>query len=169
MTDEYPATARTTARRDLGRVSYQRATAHAILDEAYHCQVAFAVLDPATGAPQPRILPTLHVRVGDTLYLHGSTGSHPMLSARGGAGLPVCVSVTQLDGLVLGRSQFHHSANYRSVVAHGVATPVTDDARKRRILTALVDKVAPGRSAHSRPPDERELAQTAVLALPLLE
>ncbi|WP_422752776.1 bifunctional pyridoxamine 5'-phosphate oxidase family protein/GNAT family N-acetyltransferase [Micromonospora sp. WMMD708] len=159
----YAPTARTTASRSRDRMSYDRATAHAVLDEAYHCVLGFVV------DGEPRLLPTLHVRVGDTLYLHGSTGSRPLLAARGDAGLPVCVTVTLLDGLVFGRSQFHHSANYRSVVAHGTAHLVTGEDDKRTVLTALVEKAAAGRAADSRPPSRRELAETAVLALPLHE
>ncbi|MGB2572036.1 bifunctional pyridoxamine 5'-phosphate oxidase family protein/GNAT family N-acetyltransferase [Micromonospora citrea] len=159
----YAPTARTTASRSRDRMSYDRAAAHAVLDEAYHCVLGFTV------DGEPRLLPTLHVRVDDTLYLHGSTGSRPLLAARGDAGLRVCVTVTLLDGLVYGRSQFHHSANYRSVVAHGVARLVTDEAEKREMLTALVEKVGAGRSADSRPPSRRELAETSVLALPLHE
>jgi RimJ/RimL family protein N-acetyltransferase/nitroimidazol reductase NimA-like FMN-containing flavoprotein (pyridoxamine 5'-phosphate oxidase superfamily) len=159
----YPATERTTATRTRDRMHYDRATAHALLDEAYHCALGFTV------DGEPRILPTLHVRLDETLYLHGSTGSRPLLAARRDDGLPVCVAVTHLDGLVLGRSQFHHSANYRSVVAHGTARLVTDEAEKARVLTALVEKVAAGRSADSRPPTRKELAETAVLALPLRE
>src|SRR5688572_33106054 len=109
-TTSYEPTPRTVSLRERDRMSYDRAAAHAILDEAWHCTLSFVV----DGGP--RALPTLHVRVGDTLYVHGSTGSRPYLSARQ-SGLPVCVSVTLLDGLVLARSQFHHSANYRSVVA----------------------------------------------------
>jgi RimJ/RimL family protein N-acetyltransferase/nitroimidazol reductase NimA-like FMN-containing flavoprotein (pyridoxamine 5'-phosphate oxidase superfamily) len=142
------------------RASYERATAYAILDEAYHCHLSF-VIDG-----EPRTLPTLHARVGDTLYLHGSTGSRPMLAARA-EGVPVCVSVTQLDGLVLARSWFHHSANYRSVVAHGRAHLVTDPAERLQALTAVVNKVAEGRAGDSRPPTTKELAETAVLALTL--
>jgi nitroimidazol reductase NimA-like FMN-containing flavoprotein (pyridoxamine 5'-phosphate oxidase superfamily)/RimJ/RimL family protein N-acetyltransferase len=156
----FAPTARTTASRKRDRVSYQRATAYAILDEAYHCHLAFVV------DGEPRMLPTLHARVGDTLYLHGSTGSRPMVAARV-EGLPICVTVTHLDGLVLARSWMHHSANYRSVVAHGRAHLVTDEAEKMVAFTALVDKVANGRSADSRPPTPRELAETAVLALTL--
>ncbi|MDT0532487.1 bifunctional pyridoxamine 5'-phosphate oxidase family protein/GNAT family N-acetyltransferase [Micromonospora sp. DSM 115977] len=158
----YAPTDRTTASRSRDRMSYDEAAAHAILDEAYDCALGFTV------DGEPRVLPTLHVRVGDTLYLHGSTGSRPLLAARGD-GLPVCVAVTLLDGLVYGRSQFHHSANYRSVVAHGTARLVTDQREKLRMLTALVEKAAAGRSADSRPPSRRELAETAVLALPLRE
>jgi len=159
----YAPTERTTASRARERMSYDRGAAHAILDEAYHCALGFTV------DGEPRVLPTLHVRVGDTLYLHGSTGSRPLLAARSGGGLPVCVTVTLLDGLVYARSQFHHSANYRSVVAHGVARLVTDEADKRSALAALVDKLGAGRSAGARPPTRRELAETAVLALPLAE
>ncbi|MGK5445548.1 bifunctional pyridoxamine 5'-phosphate oxidase family protein/GNAT family N-acetyltransferase [Micromonospora sp. URMC 105] len=159
----YTPTPRTTATRSRDRMSYDRAATHAVLDEAYHCVLGFVV------DGEPRLLPTLHVRIGDTLYLHGSTGSRPLLAARGDAGLRICVTVTLLDGLVYARSQFDHSANYRSVVAHGTAHLVTDDAEKLRMLTALVEKVGAGRSADSRPPSRRELAETAVLALPLRE
>ncbi|MFG1913507.1 bifunctional pyridoxamine 5'-phosphate oxidase family protein/GNAT family N-acetyltransferase [Micromonospora sp. NPDC048898] len=158
----YPPTARTTPHRSRDKMSYDRAAAHAVLDEAYHCAFGFAV------DGQPRVLPTLHVRIGDTLYLHGSTGSRPLLAARGD-GLEVCVAVTLLDGLVYARSQFHHSANYRSVVALGTARLVTDEREKLAMLTALVEKVGTGRSTATRPPSRRELAETAVLALPLHE
>lgn len=172
---DFPQTSRTTPLRERHRVSYQRATANAIIDEAFVCHLGFTVpgedagagLD--TGGAEPRVLPTLHVRVGDTLYLHGSTGSRPLLAARSPDGLPVCVTVTHLDGLVLARSQFNHSANYRSVIAHGRARLVTDEAERSRVLTALVEKIARGRSADSRPPTRKELAETAVLALPLTE
>ncbi|MEU8298368.1 bifunctional pyridoxamine 5'-phosphate oxidase family protein/GNAT family N-acetyltransferase [Micromonospora sp. NPDC048909] len=158
----YPRTPRTTASRSRDRMSYDRAVAHEVLDEAYHCALAFTV------DGEPRVLPTLHVRIGDTLYLHGSTGSRPLLAARGD-GLSVCVAVTLLDGLVYARSQFHHSANYRSVVAHGTAHLVTDEREKADAMTALVEKVGAGRAAESRPPNRRELAETALLALPLRE
>ena len=158
----YPSTPRTTPLRARERMAYDAGPVHAILDEAYFCHLGFVV------DGEPRVLPTLHVRVGSTLYVHGSTGSRPLLAARDG-GLAVCVAVTLLDGLVLGRSQFHHSANYRSVVAHGTARLVEDTAEKRRMLTALVEKIGPGRAADSRPPTVRELAQTAMLALPLRE
>ncbi|MEV4500057.1 bifunctional pyridoxamine 5'-phosphate oxidase family protein/GNAT family N-acetyltransferase [Micromonospora arborensis] len=158
----YPPTARTTPNRSRDKMSYDRAAAHAVLDEAYDCALSFTV------DGQPRVLPTLHVRIGDTLYLHGSTGSRPLLAARGD-GLPVCVAVTLLDGLVYARSQFHHSANYRSVVALGTARLVTDEREKLAMVTALVEKVGAGRSTDTRPPSRRELAETAVLALPLRE
>jgi RimJ/RimL family protein N-acetyltransferase/nitroimidazol reductase NimA-like FMN-containing flavoprotein (pyridoxamine 5'-phosphate oxidase superfamily) len=157
----YPVTARTTPHRLAERVSYERAVAHAILDEAYVCHLGFTAPDG------PLVLPTLFARIGDVLYVHGSTGSGPMLALRGGG--PVCVTVTLLDGFVLGRSQFHHSANYRSVVAYGAATVVADEAERRRAMDALVDKVAPGRSTDTRRPNTRELAATAILAIPLTE
>ncbi|MET7423763.1 bifunctional pyridoxamine 5'-phosphate oxidase family protein/GNAT family N-acetyltransferase [Dactylosporangium sp. NPDC005555] len=144
------------------RASYDAELVHTVLDEAYVCHLGFVV------DGEPRVLPTLHARVGDTVYLHGSTGSRPLLAARDG-GLPICVTATLIDGLVLARSQFHHSANYRSVVAHGTARLVTDPAERELAFAALVDKVAPGRAADSRPPDAKELAQTALLALPLRE
>jgi len=162
MTDLYQPTARTTATRTRSRMHYERDAAHAILDEAYDCAVAHVV------DGEPRVLPTLHVRVDDTLYLHASTGGRLGLAARDG-GVPVAVSVTLLDGIVYARSQFHHSANYRSVVVHGVARPVSDDAEKRAAMRALVEKVGHGRAEESRPPTDRELATTSVLALPLVE
>jgi uncharacterized protein len=168
MTGTFAKTPRTTAMRDRDRITYERASAYAVLDEAYHCHLGF-VLDDAVSGAEPRVLPTLHVRIDDTLYLHGSTGSRPLLAARTNAGLPVCVTVTHLDGLVLARSQFHHSANYRSAIAHGRAHLVTDEKLKRRVLTALVDKMGAGRAADTRPPTAKELAETAVLALPLTE
>ena len=158
----YPRTDRTTATRNRDRMSYDRALVHEVLDEAFDCSVAFVV----DGAP--RVLPTLHVRVGETLYLHGSTGGRLGLAART-APVPVAVGVTLLDGLVYARSHMHHSANYRSVVAHGDARLVTDHDERVRAMNALVDKVGAGRAADSRPPDRQEMAQTSVLALTLDE
>ncbi len=162
MTATFPATARTTPKRKRDRVGYERATAHAIIDEALVCHVGFVV----DGAP--RVLPMLHARIDDTLYLHGSTGASAMLAARA-EGLPICVTITHLDALVLARSWVHHSVNYRSVVAHGRAHLVTAQTEKWDALAALVDKVGEGRSADSRPPTAREFAETAVLALTLRE
>jgi len=161
--ETYLRTDRTTPLRYPDRASYDVDVVNAILDEALVCHVGFAGPDGA-----PRVLPTLHVRVGDTLYLHGSTGSRTGLASRHGD-LPVCVTVTLIDGLVFGRSQFHHSANYRSVVAHGSARLVTDPDEKSRAFRALVNKAALGRADDSRAPTPKELAQTAVLALKLDE
>lgn len=163
MFDLYPATARTTPIRARQLMSYDKGAAHAILDEAYDCSVGIVV------EGEPRVLPMLHVRIGDTLYLHGSSGGRFGLTARGDDGVKVCVSVTLLDGFVYGRSQFHHTANYRSVVAMGAARLVPDDATKLAVLTTLVEKLGAGRAADSRPPSKQELAQTSVLALPLEE
>lgn len=163
MTDTYQPTGRTIASRERQRMSYNRPAVHAVLDEAYHCHLSFVV------DGRPRVLPTLVVRIGETVYVHGSTGSRPLLAARAPAGLPVCLAVTLLDGLVFARSQFHHSANYRSVVVHGIARLVGGEDAKREVLAALLDKFAPGRSTDTRPPSRKELAETALLAVPLAE
>jgi uncharacterized protein len=161
-TDSYTPTPRTTPTRLRERVSYDREAVHAALDEAVLCHVAFV----ADGAPV--VLPQLHVRVGETLYLHGSTGARAMRQSLAD-GLDVCVTVTHLDGLVLARSAFHHSANYRCVVAHGRARLVTDPDEKDTALQHLVDAIAPGRSDHVRGPNRRELAATALLRLDLTD
>jgi uncharacterized protein len=160
----YVPTARTVPTRYRDRARYDHATVHGILDEALICHVGFV------GDAGPVVLPTIHARLGETLYLHGSTGSHPMIAAAGAAeGLPVCVTATLVDGLVLARSWMHHSLEFRSVVAVGNARLVRDDDEKRRALAAVVDHVAHGRAADSRPPNARELAATAVIALDLAE
>lgn len=165
----YTPTDRTVPTRSRERAAYDHASVHAILDEAYVCHLGF-VRDGA-----PVVLPTLYARVGDRLYVHGSTGSRPLrMAGSAGAeqedpGLRVCVTVTHVDGLVLARSAFHHSINYRSVVVHGTAHQVTDPEEKRAALDALVDHVVPGRAADSRPADAKELAATAVLRLDLDE
>ncbi|MFI7017844.1 pyridoxamine 5'-phosphate oxidase family protein [Streptomyces sp. NPDC050164] len=160
----YAPTDRTVPTRSADRASYDKELVHSILDEAYVCHLGF-VRDGA-----PVVLPTLYARLGERLYVHGSTGSRP-LRATGQAdpGLPVCLTVTHVDGLVLARSAFHHSINYRSVVVHGVAHDVTDPEEKRQALDALVDHVVPGRSADSRPANKKELAATAVIRLDLNE
>ena len=160
----YLPTARTVPSRYRERAHYDRATVHGILDEALICHVGYL------NAGQPVVLPTTHVRLDETLYLHGSTGSGPMLAAAGSpSGLPVCVTFTLVDGLVLARAAMHHSLEFRSVVAVGNARLVQDRGEKLRALAALLDHVATGRSADSRPPNPRELAATAVLALDLVE
>jgi nitroimidazol reductase NimA-like FMN-containing flavoprotein (pyridoxamine 5'-phosphate oxidase superfamily) len=160
----YAPTARTVPTRSKERAAYDRALVHSILDEAYVCHLGF-VRDGA-----PVVLPTLYGRVGERLYVHGSTGSRPLrMAGQQDPGLPVCLTVTHVDGLVLARSAFHHSINYRSVVIHGTAHQVTDPDEKRLALDALVDHVVPGRSADSRPADAKELAATAVLSLDLAE
>ncbi|MEU1622172.1 pyridoxamine 5'-phosphate oxidase family protein [Streptomyces sp. NPDC005722] len=161
--DAYAPTDRTVPTRSRERASYDRDLVHAILDADYLCHLGF-VRDGA-----PVVLPTLYARVGERLYVHGSTGSRPLRGAGEDTGLPVCLTVTHLDGLVLARSAFHHSINYRSVVVHGVARQVTDPAERSAALDALVDHIVPGRAADSRPANARELAATAVIALDLDE
>ncbi len=156
-----PPTPRTQVRRHPERGVYDRATADAILDEALFCHLGWV---DANGAP--RIVPTIHVRVGDTLYVHGSNASRTLRAARAAE---VCVCVTLLDGLVLARSAFNHSMNYRSVVVYGTAREVTDPDEKWNAQRALVDHVVPGRSAEARMPDQRELDQTTIMAIPLDE
>lgn len=160
----YEPTGRTVPTRSRERASYDRETVHSILDAAYLCHLGF-VRDGA-----PVVLPTLFGRVGERLYVHGSTGSRPLRAADGNeAGLPVCLTVTHVDGLVLARSAFHHSLNYRSVVVHGTAYTVTDPGERRTALDAIVDQVVPGRSKDARPADGKELAATAVIRLDLHE
>lgn len=159
----YAATGRTVPTRSADRAHYDQDVVHAILDAGYLCHLGFL----RDGAPV--VLPTLYVRIGARLYLHGSTGSRPMLNATVEGGLPVCVTVTHVDGVVLARSAMHHSLNYRSVVAHGTAQPIRDPEEKAAVLRALVDQVVPGRAADSRPANAKELAATAVLALDLDE
>lgn len=154
----YASTPQTTPGRLRERVSYDRALVHATLDEAILCHVGVVVDE------RPVVLPQLHARVGDVLYLHGSSGAR--LLRAGPAGVPVCVTVTCLDGLVLARSALHHSVNYRSVVAHGVAHEVIGE-EKDIALRHLVDGIVPGRSDGVRGPSRKELAATTVLRLPL--
>lgn len=160
----YTPTDRTVPTRSKERAAYDRELVHAILDEGYVCHLGF-VRDGA-----PVVLPTLYARVGERLYVHGSTGSRPLrMTGQADPGLAVCLTVTHVDGLVLARSAFHHSINYRSVVVHGVARQVTDPEERRLALDALVDHVVPGRSADSRPANAKELAATAVISLDLGE
>ena len=153
-------TDRTKLRRLAGRGSFDRALANSIIDEAYLAHVGFVV----DGAP--KVLPMTYGRDGEVLYLHGAVGN-AMLRASDGA--EVCVTITLLDGLVLARSAFHHSMNYRSVVLLGRAEKVEDDDEKRRALDVIVDHVLPGRSETSRPTNESELRTTFVLRLPIDE
>lgn len=163
-TAAYDPTDRTVPTRGGEKASYDKDLVHAILDEGYVCHLGF-VRDGA-----PVVLPTLYGRVGETLYVHGSTGSRPLrMTGQADPGLPVCLTVTHVDGLVLARSAFHHSINYRSVVVHGIAHQVTDPQERRTALDALVDHVVPGRSRDSRPANAKEFAATAVIRLDLNE
>ena len=160
-------TERTRLRRKPARGSHDRAVIDSILDEAIVCHVAFpgaAVHGPGAG---PVVLPTTHVRVGDQLYLHGSAASH-MLRTLAGC-VEICVAVTLLDALVLARSAMHHSVNYRSVILFGRARAVEDRTEKLAALAALIDHAVPNRSAACRPPNDKELAATLVIALPIAE
>ena len=152
---------RTQVRRHPERGVYDRREIDAILDEALFCHVATMV------DGRPRVIPTIHVRVDDTLYVHGSQASRTLRALRDGS--EVCIVVTLLDGLVLARSVFNHSMNYRSVVVYGRAREVTDPDEKWAAQQALVEHVVPGRSAEARMPNEKELKQTAILAVPLDE
>ncbi|GAA3814661.1 pyridoxamine 5'-phosphate oxidase family protein [Streptomyces phyllanthi] len=160
----YAPTDRTVPTRAAQRASYDKDLVHAILDEGYVCHLGF-VRDGA-----PVVLPTLYARVGERLYVHGSTGSRPLrMTGQADPGLAVSLTVTHVDGLVLARSAFHHSINYRSVVVHGIAHRVTDPEEKRLALDALVDHVVPGRSRDSRPASAKEFAATSVIRLDLDE
>lgn len=163
MTEQYQPTPRTTGSRKADRMDYDVDAVAAVLDEALTCHVGY-VMDG-----DPVVIPQLHVRVGRTLYLHTSTGATLGRLARAEGGVELCVTVTLLDGLVLARSQFNHSLQYRSVVARGRATLVTDPAERAQALAALIDHVVPGRSTQSRPANPKEDAATAVLRLPLIE
>lgn len=159
--DLIPKTARTTIRRLPQRGDYDRATLHAILDEGLVCQVAFVV------EGKPIIIPTAYGRIEDRLYIHGSPASRMLKSLQNG--IDVCVTVTLLDGLVLARSAFHHSMNYRSVVIFGEAELVSDPADKAAALQAFTNHVVPGRWDDLRPMTEQEVRGTTVLSLPLTE
>jgi uncharacterized protein len=154
-------THRTRVRRLPKRASYDRDVIHAILDEALVCHVGF--VDDG----QPFVIPTIYARVDDAIYLHGSAASRMLRGLAGG--IPVCITVTLIDGLVFARSAFHHSMNYRSVVMLGVAAEVTDAAERLRALEAIVEHVTPGRWTAVRTPNERELKATSVLRLPIVE
>jgi nitroimidazol reductase NimA-like FMN-containing flavoprotein (pyridoxamine 5'-phosphate oxidase superfamily) len=157
----YPQTDRTRIRRLPQRATYDVDTVHAILDAGLVCTVSFV----ENG--RPVTIPTAYARVGDALVFHGSAKSRSLLAAAGGADL--CVTVTHLDGLVLARSAFHHSVNYRSVVVFGVAAAVTDPERKLALLRAFVERLYPGHWNATRPPNDQELKATLVVELPLRE
>jgi uncharacterized protein len=154
-------TQRTQLKRLPQRGEYDRQTVYGILDEGLICQVGFVV------EGQPFVIPTAYGRVGDRLYIHGSPASRMLRTLK--EGIDVCVTVTLLDGLVLARSAFHHSMNYRSVVVFGQATLVADANEKLEALKAFTEHVMRDRWAAVRPPTHQELAGTLVLALPLSE
>jgi nitroimidazol reductase NimA-like FMN-containing flavoprotein (pyridoxamine 5'-phosphate oxidase superfamily) len=147
--------------REPHRGVYDRETIFKILDEGIVCHVGFS-----TDA-QPFVIPTLYARVGDAIYFHGSAASRMLRGAA--TGVPVCITVTLTDGLVLARSVFNHSMNYRSVVALGKATLVDAPAEKLQALRAFTEKILPGRWQDARQPNEKELKATSILKLPLTE
>jgi nitroimidazol reductase NimA-like FMN-containing flavoprotein (pyridoxamine 5'-phosphate oxidase superfamily) len=159
--DKLPQTPRTTLKRLPQRANYDRELIEGILDEGFICHVGFAV------DGQPFVIPTGYARVGDSLFIHGSQASRMLRTLR--QGIDVCLTVTLIDGLVLARSAFHHSMNYRSVVVFGRATPVEDPDGKVAALRALSEHMIPGRWDDVREPNERELQLTTVLSLRLTE
>ena len=152
---------RTRVRRLPARAAYERATIDAILDEALICHLGFAV------EGQPYVIPTLQARDGDTVYLHGSAASRTLRALSGG--LPACLTATLVDGIVLARSAFHHSMNYRSVVALGEARLVTETGEVTHALQIFTEKLVPGRWDEVRGPSRQELKGTKVLAMTLDE
>jgi hypothetical protein len=154
-------TPRTRVVREPQRAVYDRDAVNQILDEAFLCHVGFAV------EGQPYVIPTSYGRDGDTLYIHGSAASRMLRNLD--KGVPVCITVTLLDGLVLARSVFNHSMNYRSVVVLGTAALVDDPAEKLAALRALSEHIIPHRWDDSRQPNEKELKATSVLRLPITE
>ena len=158
---EFAPTARTEVRRLPQRAVYDREAVYRILDEGLVCHIGFV----AEG--NPVVIPTGYGRKGDTVYLHGSAASRMLRTL--GKGVDVCVTVTLFDGLVLARAAFHHSVNYRSVVIFGTATVVEDREGKLEALRVFTEHVAPGRWQEVRPPSDKELQATTVLALSLQE
>ena len=161
MSQPYTPTPRTRVVREAHRGVYDRETAYRILDEGFLCHVGFV----ADG--QPFVIPTSYGRKDASLYIHGSAASRMLRQMKDG--VPVCVTVTLLDGLVLARSVFNHSMNYRSVVVLGKATLVDDAEEKIEALRLLSEHILPGRWADARQPNERELKQTSVLRVPIEE
>lgn len=157
----FPSTERTTIGRLPERGSQDRDVAHAILDEGVVCHVGLAA------DHGPVVIPTTYARQGEHLLIHGSPAATWLRTA--GKGTPICVTVTLVDALVLARSAFHHSMNYRSVVVFGTAERVEDPAEKAAALDAFVEHIVPGRTAEIRPMTEVEIKQTIVLRLPLEE
>ncbi|MDF5757249.1 pyridoxamine 5'-phosphate oxidase family protein [Spongiactinospora sp. TRM90649] len=160
MSSPLSSTVRTTLKRNKERGLTDREELYAVLDAGVICHLG-VVWDGA-----PMVVPTGYGRIGDTLYLHGSTGAR---SLRVATGSPVCVTVTHLDGIVLARSIFHHSANYRSAMIYGTARVVDDPDEHLAGLRALAEQLAPGQWDTARPPTRKELAATGVLAVPLAE
>lgn len=161
MSETQNPTARTRVVREADRADYDRETVYRILDEGFLCHAGFVVED------QPFVIPTSYGRKDASLYIHGSAASRMLRQLKGG--VPVCITVTLLEGLVLARSIFNHSMNYRSVVILGKATLVEDPTEKLAALRTLSEHILPGRWDESRQPNERELKATSVLRVPIEE
>jgi len=161
MSDSVAPTERTRVIREPQRAIYDRAAIYAILDEAFICHVGF------TADSQTYVIPTMFARVNDSIYFHGSAASRMLRNLSNG--LSVCLAVTLADGLVLARSVFNHSMNYRSVVALGTAQLIGDSTEKLIALHAFTEKTLPGRWNDARQPNEKELKATSILKLPLTE
>ena len=159
--DPRARTARSRLRRKHERGTFDRRAAEAVIDEALVAHVA------TVSRRGPIVLPMAHARIDDRLYVHGSPANHLLRTLAEGA--PACVTITLLDGLVLARSAFHHSMDYRCVVLFGAMEDVTDRAEKHAATVALVDHLAPGRSAEARLPTDAELDATRFLRLPIVE
>jgi uncharacterized protein len=160
MPDMFPVTERTRVVREAHRAVYDRDAIYGVLDEAFVCHIGFAV------DGQPFVIPTMFARVGDFLYFHGSAASRMLRGLV--SGLPVCITVTLTDGLVLARSVFNHSMNYRSVVVLGRAVLI-EESEKVSALQAFTEKLLPGRWNDARQPNAKELRATNILKLPLTE
>ncbi len=158
---DYPPTAHTRIKRQHERAHYDRETVHAILDAGLLCHVGY-VIDG-----QPYVTPTCYWRTGDRVYWHGSSASKMLRRLEDG--VPVCFTVALLDGLVLARSGFHSSIDYRTVMAFGIAKKVEDEARVLAALKAFSERLVPGRWAEQRPPNDQEIKATTVMALDLTE
>lgn len=161
MSGELKRTEKTRLRRIPKRGNFDREIINAILDDAFLCHVGFSV------ASQPYVIPTSYGRVGENLYIHGSAASRMLKNLAGG--IDVCVTITILDGLVLARSAFNHSMNYRSVVILGKAEMVADPDEKDQALFAISEQIIPGRWNEVRPPTKLELKATSVLKVPITE
>jgi nitroimidazol reductase NimA-like FMN-containing flavoprotein (pyridoxamine 5'-phosphate oxidase superfamily) len=161
MTDSYAPTKKTKVKRLFKRAAYDKETVHGILDAALLCHVGY-VIDG-----QPFVTPTIHWREGERIYWHGSAASQALRVQR--TGVPICVTVSLLDGLVMARSGFHHSVNYRSVMAFGKASAVEDPKAKEHQLDMLLERIAPGRVNEIRPVTKQELKGTTVVGMDLDE
>ena len=159
--EPFPQTERTTLKRLPKRAEYDREAVYRILDEGFICHIGFSV------EGRPFVIPTGYARVADQIYVHGSQGSRMLRNLS--KGIDVCLTVTLIDGLVLARSAFHHSMNYRSVVVFGNATIVDEQTEKLAALRALSEHMIPGRWDEVRGPSEQEMKATTVLSLPLTE